>query len=140
MSYNKFYQSNDNFIPSQIQNLMDELPAGIYKTHETMNGDIYFEVLPSVTQDEVVDIPSKEFKQIVGDMNHFLKPETRKIFDDMGFLYKRSFLLYGVPGTGKTVLVGRTIKSVIKNGGVVLYDPKPSLLEDIFNQLNQIEF
>lgn len=51
-------------------------------------------VLPPVTKDKLVT-----------DIQHFLSPETSAFYLQHGIPYRRSYLFYGLPGTGKTSLV-----------------------------------
>jgi Cdc6-like AAA superfamily ATPase len=46
-------------------------------------------------------------------------------FKDLGFLYKRSALLEGLPGTGKSVIVNRVMQNVVNNNGVCLFIEDP---------------
>ncbi|KAK6086536.1 mitochondrial chaperone bcs1 [Seiridium cupressi] len=39
---------------------------------------------------------------VISDINHYLKPETRQFYLDRGIPYRRGYLLYGPPGTGKS--------------------------------------
>jgi len=54
--------------------------------------------------DSVV-LPKATKAKILDDISKFLRPETRKFYDDHGIPYRRSFLFYGVPGAGKTSLI-----------------------------------
>ncbi len=51
-------------------------------------------ILPSIMKDE-----------LVLDITNFLSSKTREFYNKHGIPYRRSYLFYGVPGTGKTSLV-----------------------------------
>lgn len=71
----------------------------------------------------------------MNEMNHFLKPETKQSYVDHGFLYKRSIFLHGAPGTGKIVIVNRVCESVVKTGGIILFNAEAEITEMALNQL-----
>jgi len=115
------------------------LNAGCYTAHyNQMNGQFWFEEFKN-NHDAIIDLPSPEFKRLTSEMINFLRPETRAKFADKGFLYKRSALLYGNPGTGKTVLVNRVIQEVVKNGGVVIFGTDPRLIPKAFAVLDDLQ-
>ncbi|OQV10631.1 hypothetical protein CLAIMM_14598 [Cladophialophora immunda] len=41
-------------------------------------------------------------KRILSDMNHFLHPSTTRRYANLGIPYRRGYLFWGPPGTGKT--------------------------------------
>lgn len=52
-----------------------------------------------------VILPRETKDRIIGDMERFLSPKTKGFFEQHGIPYRRSYLFYGVPGTGKTSLI-----------------------------------
>jgi len=54
---------------------------------------------------ESVVLPASVKAKVVDDISRFLLPETKAFYDQHGIPYRRSFLLYGVPGAGKTSLI-----------------------------------
>lgn len=48
-------------------------------------------------------IPLESSKALVTDIGQFLK--SRAIYDKLQFIYRRGYILYGEPGTGKTALI-----------------------------------
>lgn len=87
--------------------------------------------------DKLVDLPTPEYQQIITEIDMFLKPETQARFKELGFLYKRSALLYGIPGTGKTCLINRVIQKVNEKNGFVIFDPDPKLLSQALKILDE---
>ncbi|CDF40203.1 unnamed protein product [Chondrus crispus] len=49
-----------------------------------------------------VILPAMRMNNILEDVKHFLKVETRKWYVEHGMPHRRSFLFFGPPGTGKT--------------------------------------
>lgn len=115
------------------------LPAGVYELiQDRQTGEIFFQIA-SCNYDQLLDIPSGVYNYVVNELERFLTPETKARFDQMGFLYKRSALLYGVPGTGKTCIVNRVAEKVVSEGGVVLFNPDPRLLKRVLPILDDIQ-
>jgi chaperone BCS1 len=52
-----------------------------------------------------VVLPSSLKSRLVNDMNKFLDPKTKDFYLRNGIPYRRSYLFYGTPGTGKTSMV-----------------------------------
>lgn len=73
-----------------------------------------------MTSDEIIDLPSPAYTQAVKELESFLSPATRQTYKHLGFLYKRSWLFHGIPGTGKSVLVKKFAQNIIQRGGFVL--------------------
>lgn len=76
---------------------------------------------------------------VVRQIENFLKPECRARFKEKEYLYKRSTLLYGKPGTGKTCIVNRVVDTVVAKGGVVLFNPNPAILAGALSQLEDVQ-
>lgn len=119
--------------------LIGRLPAGAYNLiYDGQTDTIYYNPI-HVNHDAIVDLPSKEYDSVVRDLTYFLRPETKDLFDKYGFVYKRSSLLHGRPGTGKTVLVNRIIRETIAKGGIVLFNPNPQLMSKAYEQLEELQ-
>lgn len=52
-----------------------------------------------------VVLPDKTSESLVRDLSEFLSEETAQFYQDHGIPYKRSYLFYGVPGSGKTSMI-----------------------------------
>lgn len=134
--FNGYMQTNNHFTALANSGLnVDVLPAGVYTAgFNSMAGTIHFNAIKT-NYDEIVDLPSDEYTQVMNDIKTFMKPETKELFDKFGFIYKRSALLQGPPGTGKTVIINRICEEVVKMGGIVLMSPKASLCPIFFKAL-----
>ena len=136
--YDKIVQMDSDFKPISDITVLDKLPAGIYEVNQNMQGEIYFSKIKT-NHDDLIDLQSVAYDQVIKEIELFMQPETRQKFADNGFLYKRSSLLYGPPGTGKTCIVNRIAHSVVNEGGVALFSPNPKLLEESFKILDGIQ-
>ena len=138
-NFNTYVQQGSDFVPRKDVAVSNKLTPGLYHVRQNeFTGEIFFSKT-SHNHDNIVDIPSKEFTQVVSEMDLFLKPGTKEKFKEHGFLYKRSALLHGLPGTGKTCIVNRVAAEVIKGGGVVLFNPDIRLIQGAFEILEDVQ-
>jgi SpoVK/Ycf46/Vps4 family AAA+-type ATPase len=136
--YKGFMEHNGVFRPIEQFNEFKRLPSGVYELQVTQEGTLLFEE-SKTTHDDLVPIPDGAFDQVHKEMEHFLKKETKKAFESLGFVYKRSALLFGAPGTGKTSLINRVIHSTIESGGLVLLNPDPRALPYAYSILDSLQ-
>lgn len=138
--YVKFAEINNLFCAVESNpNEISRLPAGVYDLkQDQQTGRIFFDMLDT-NHDEILDLPSPEYKKIINQIERFLTPECRARFAEKKYLYKRSTLLHGKPGTGKTCIVNRVVDTVVKAGGIVLFCPMPYLLTEALTQLEDVQ-
>lgn len=134
--YNTFVETGDKFIPYKIEGTHQELPSGCYIPEFDWERQIVSFNKLEVNCDGIIDLPSNEYEYVVQQMNTFLRPETKQKYLDNDFIYKRSVLLHGKPGTGKTVIVNRVTREALKNDAVVLFNPDPRAMTFFFEALN----
>ena len=135
----KHFLKVDNVnVPTPEVKLIDKLNPGMYSLEMTREGELRF-IEINHNSDAIVDLPDPVYTQVVLDLETFMHPDTKKRFEEKGYIYKRSSLLWGQPGTGKTVLVNRIANKVIANGGTVLFNPNPSCLHAAFMALDSIQ-
>lgn len=118
---------------------LKKLDPGIYTIHyDSQSGTFWFQEFNPVS-DNILELDSPEYKQVTTEMAYFLQPEVRQRFKDMGYIYKRSALLHGEPGTGKTCIVNRVAKDVVEKNGIVLYTNNPFILKIAFEVLSDLQ-
>lgn len=124
-----FEHNNGTFIAREKTIKSDRLPFGIYELDlNQMTHDVLFKQI-STEHDKLIDLPSDAYSRVLSEIETFLKDETAANFEKYGFIYKRSSLLYGIPGSGKTCIVNRVAQKVIEKNGIVLFNPHPAILE-----------
>jgi chaperone BCS1 len=71
-----------------------------------------------------IHLPKKQKQDIITDLEKFLKPETKKRYNQLGINYKRTYLLEGIPGTGKTSLITGLASKFNASIAIVSFIPK----------------
>lgn len=137
--YTSFNQHNDTFIANNNRTELTNLPPGAYELSYDSDRDILMFNLIKMNYDQLIDLPSTEYEHVMKEVNVFLNAETRARFKEYGFLYKRSFLLHGTHGTGKTCIVNRVGEKVVEKGGIILFNPHPAYLVMAFKVLDEIQ-
>jgi len=117
-SYDGYSKENDKYyITRRVHNKQDELLPGIYRIDfDTERKQVYL-YETELKHDELIDLPNAEYQEILRVMDRFLK--VRQGYEDLGFLYKRNVLMYGVPGSGKTCLVNRIAEAAVKDNEAI---------------------
>ena len=99
----------------------DILNSGIYHpVYDKRQNLLMFEEI-SFNNDEILDLPSPEYSKVVKQMNFFMSSGVREKFKNLKYLYKRGTLLYGAPGTGKSIITSRIAKDAVAQGAIVLF-------------------
>lgn len=115
------------------------LESGVYDIFYDESCDTTHFIYQHTNSDKIVDLPGTAFDRVVSEISQFLLPATKALFADYGFLYKRSFLLHGKPGGGKTCIVNRVMQKTMDVDGLVLMVRDPRVLEKAFAVLSDLE-
>jgi mitochondrial chaperone BCS1 len=85
-----------------------------------------------------VVLPNALKQRLVNDMEKFLSPRTQDFYNRNGIPYRRSYLFYGVPGTGKTSLV-QALAGNFHRSVCFLLPTHPKMTDDSLREaINQI--
>lgn len=109
-----------------------ELPPGSYylKPHDGLPTRL--EVMN--TRDEGYT-PLDDHTSLVKDIGRFL--ESQKLYERLQFLYRRGYLLYGEPGTGKTAFIRHLAQQKLFKSSHVIWAPfvPPSDVSEALNRM-----
>jgi hypothetical protein len=92
------------------------LPPGVYSI-EIINQTLTF-LRQKVVTDDLLRLPDSKSDMVISEIERFWKMKPR--FQQFGFSYKRGFLLWGPPGSGKTSTLAFITQQLVAEGGVVL--------------------
>lgn len=113
-----------------------KLVPGVYEIDSSPNVGIYFERIPVKTEG-LVRFPDTNSDLVVEEIKKFW--EREEIFNKYGLVYKRGFLLYGPPGSGKSCTIQLIMEDVVNRDGIVLKFTDPYLFIDGMRILRQIQ-
>lgn len=99
------------------------LPPGMYEINNTQNGLIYQKI--NVVTDNIFKLADSTSEKVVGSIENFWNSKDK--FKKFGVLYKRGVVLYGPPGSGKSISIMMIAHNVISRGGIVIMTKHPSL-------------
>jgi SpoVK/Ycf46/Vps4 family AAA+-type ATPase len=141
VNYIGFARIGNQFGPAQGNGeYCKTLPAGHYKLEYDHYNDILLLNRFEPKLDDILNIGSKEFNEVLNNAKKFLSPETEDIFKQNGYLMKRSYFLYGPPGTGKSVLCTKVCNiAVEKKNAISVYPDGHQALERFVEVINDTD-
>ena len=113
------------------------IPCNLYEAAYSEKIGYYLKGLINNT-DSIVDLPDSESEKLLDEIKEFTT--LREVFKEHGFLYKRGILLWGPPGSGKTVTIQQLIRLFTKVGdGVAVICKDPGLLVRTMREFREVE-
>jgi hypothetical protein len=109
------YEShNDKYFASPKRATLEAaLPSGIYRIDFDHANKVPFLFQTELTHDDILDLPSPEYVEVMRTMNCFMTKEAREKYEQLGYLYKRNIIIHGVPGSGKTIMVNKIAERAV---------------------------
>lgn len=93
-----------------------DLPPGVYELKAPDNAPMRLEK-SAVRKDNY--LPLESHKILVNDIRKFLG--SKDVYDKLEFLYRRGYLLYGEPGTGKTAFIRNLVRQDMFSGSHIIW-------------------
>jgi len=112
-----------------------KLPSGVYKIEQDDGG--LFLQLQNVISDNIVELPETANVHVLNGMKKFWKRKDR--YEKYGFVYKRGVLLWGPPGSGKSVTINLLMRELISLEGIVLLCGHPEFMAHMLQRVRQME-
>jgi hypothetical protein len=99
--------------------MIEEVPSGLYEIKWNSQVQAHTLVKQPMNVDELYELPSKEIKSILEDIESFWN--RQEVYKAYNFVHKRGILLYGDPGCGKSGIIQLCVKHIIeKKNGIVI--------------------
>jgi hypothetical protein len=111
------------------------LHPGVYKIDQDDMGP--FLQLQTVISDNIVELPETANVKVLTGMKKFWQSQDR--YNQFGLVYKRGVLLWGPPGSGKSVTINLLMKELISLNGIVLLCGHPDLLSHMLQRVRGME-
>lgn len=128
------YGANGTFRPTGKST--EKLPPAVYKIQQDAHGHLWLKT-HAVELDEIVDLPESSSARALESIRKFWKRGDR--YKQYGLLHKRGMLLWGPPGSGKTVTVNILMRDIVRAGGIVLLMENPDWTTSVLADLRLIE-
>lgn len=118
-NYSCWLKKGDNMVtPSDNVEVLDQLEAGAYGVSYNWSRDQFTVTKKVIKTDGLVAMPQPETEEVMSGIREFYS--QREEFARWDFVFKRGYLLYGVPGGGKTSIISSIINYVVEQlDGVV---------------------
>jgi len=118
------------------QHAVDALPASAFCIDISPSSGIVFRKTECKT-DNLIHFPDCVSDMVIAEIAKFWTKEEH--FRSRGFMWKRGFMIYGPPGSGKTSTVNIVCAHHIMTGGVAVYLSSPSVDSAGLKILRKIE-
>ena len=113
------------------------VPCNLYEAAYSDNIGFYLKSLVN-NMDDIIDLPDSESEKLIQEIQEFTT--LKESFLTHGFLYKRGILLWGPPGSGKTVTIQQLVRLFTKTGdGIAVMCSSPSLLMGVLRDFRKVE-
>jgi hypothetical protein len=124
---------NGRYMP--VGSTVQSLPAGIYETFATPG--MWGLEQAMISSDGIYELPDMATVEVLEEVKKFWDSEER--YRKHNLLYKRGLILWGPPGSGKTVAVKLLMRSLVDNGGIVVIGQQIGLLILCLKAIRRIE-
>lgn len=115
----------------------ERIPAGVYTTGNAPTIGFYVDRQP-INTDNLLELPDDAVMSVLNEFEAFWGIENR--FRERGFLFKRGYLLWGPPGSGKTSGVHLLISRVVNDlDGIAIMVDHPSIAAGCLKMLREVE-
>jgi len=122
--YNILYNS-DRYYEEAVSGTIEHLPSGLYR-QETVNDSRVLVEFKLEQKETVLTFSTNE--EIIKDFEKF--KAAKKVYKDLDNMpYRSAILLYGPPGSGKSMLIRKLVQSIKEDDMIVIFcnDKVPSM-------------
>lgn len=130
------WQNYGNGIYVPTSKTIKTIPAGFYWTGHNDNIGLFLQ-LRKIINDGIVYMPDSASAKVLASMEKFWNSKAR--YDRFNLLFKRGILLWGPPGSGKTITVRQLAQQVVDRDGIVINCEYPGQLANLLRAVRTIE-
>lgn len=134
-SFFKYTVSGPQFRPVGDVVLTDNLTPGAYKIGHDMSGMFLEQIQPNT--DEMMVFEDSPMHKAVNEIATFW--ERKDHYKKLGLMQSRGIILYGPPGSGKSLALQQVGEAMARNGDIVLMANSPDQISSALNAVRQIE-
>jgi len=134
--YVKFISSGNTATVAGDVGTIPTLEAGVYGISTNMQGKAVFEK-KAIRSDDILRFPDSRYTEVVREIDDFWAMHEN--FSELGLAHKRGVLMWGNPGTGKSILVKQVVEDAVNKGCVVFYPERLSELTEVLPQFRDVE-
>ncbi len=125
--------NNGRFLP--IGSTVPKLEAGVYSPF-IEPGQMGMEKM-NISSDGIYPLPDMATQQVMDEIARFWNNEER--YRKHSLLYKRGLLLFGPPGSGKSVTVKLLMQELVKRDGIVVIVHHVGIATEVLKALRRVE-
>jgi hypothetical protein len=129
------WQCSPNGVFRPAATTIPQLPAGAYIAG--MDDFGLFLKSQQLLTDEIIDLPDSTNQLVLKSIQKFWTAKPKYL--QHGLLFKRGILLWGPPGSGKTITISLLSRDLIEKGGIVLFCEVPKLVVRLLPIIRRIE-
>lgn len=137
MTANKWLQNGRYYRPNDGTALRDTLPPAIYEIARDDDGYYLGQTRP--VSDEIIPLPGCATERVMAGVQAFWQDEVRQRYARRGLLYKRGVLMFGPPGSGKSIVIRRLSDMLVAHNGIVIQGNEPSATKQVLRFLRERE-
>jgi hypothetical protein len=125
-----------NNVYRPVSRSVPTLPPGTYKFSTDGNGNLIV-IQMSILTDDLTFLPDSANERVLNGIQKFWSRESS--YRNHGLLFKRGVLLWGPPGSGKTVTITQLSNDLVQRGGLVIFCENPKLAMMGLDAVRRIE-
>jgi SpoVK/Ycf46/Vps4 family AAA+-type ATPase len=130
------WQVGTNGVFRPAAKTVPSLEPGVYAVEADSFGPLLRR--KDVLCDQIVDLPDVATNRVLASMKKFWA--SRERYTNHGLIYKRGVMMYGPPGSGKTVTSHLLMRELISLGGIVLLmSSHPDLVAEMLQVVRRLE-
>lgn len=112
------------------------LPSNVYKLELDNNGNIIYCAI-DIKTDNLLRLPNSKTDELINTIQKFWNSEAE--YERFQQVYKRGILLYGSPGSGKTVTLNLLFENLLQREGVVFIVDDPDVTISAVQRFRMLE-